>query len=151
MVRRGRLANSEREIILNAIGEEAERRYQENLVQTGYKGLYKFMDAFNFEPDIQAFDNNYWLDTGDTETTRILTYLEYGTGLYGPNQKPIQSSKISEKTGVNTLLKFKYRGVQLYKMTVKGIKPGFMFTKAIESVRNERNMLMRNVRLEEEI
>lgn len=147
MVRRGRLSNIERLMILEKIGEEAEKRYRQNLVNTGYKGRW-FKNAFHYEPDIYAFDNYYELDTGNQELNQILKYLEYGTGLYGSKRRMIQSKRISEKTGNKLLLKFKYEGQWFFKRKVKGIKPGFMFTKAIESVRNEFNQLMRRFRLE---
>lgn len=146
MVRAGRISDDERFEILVELGEEAIRRYQYNLRNCGYKGYGKFKNAMQYEPDVAAFDNYYYLDTGNEELNRILRYLEYGTGLYGPKGEVIQSSKTSPRTGNQLLLKFKYKGHQLYKMTVKGIKPAFNFTKAVESVRNERNMLQRQIR-----
>ena len=146
MTRRGRIADDERFLILQELGEYAKEKYQENLRRTGYKGMSKFMDAFQYEPDVKNFDNHYWIDTGNEELNRILRYLEYGTGLYGPNRKRIESKKTSPKTGNQLLLKFNYRGVPLYRMSVKGIKPGFMFTKAIESVRHNRNILQKMAR-----
>jgi len=149
-LRSGRLSYVEREILLERIGEEAEKRYRQNLTNTGYKG-YWFMDAFKFIPDVYNFENYYELDTGNTELNKILGYLEYGTGLYGKRKRMIQSKKISKKTGQKLLLKFEYEGNWIFKRKVKGIKPGFMFTKAVESVRNEWETLIRRFRLEEGI
>lgn len=147
MVRAGRLSNIERLLILEKLGEEANKRYLENLRNTGYKG-YWFKNAFNFSPDVDNFENYYELNTGNQELNKILTYLEYGTGLYGSRKRMIKSSKISAKTGNLLLLKFKYVGRWFYQRSVRGVKPGFMFTKAVESVRNEFNQLFRRFRLE---
>ena len=147
MVRAGRLANIERLMILEKIGQEADKRYRSNLINTGYKGRW-FKNAFKFEPDVESFDNYYELDTGNAELNQILTYLEYGTGLYGKRKRMIQSKKTSQKTGNKLLLKFKSEGKWFFKRKVKGIKPGFMFTKAVESVRNEFKQLVRRFRLE---
>jgi len=147
MVRRGRLSDEERYLILERIGEEAENRYRQNLLRTGYKGD-KFRNAFLFAPDVDAFDNEYTLDTGNSKLNQILQWLEYGTGLYGSLKHMIQSKRVSTKTGKQLLLKFKAEGDWIYKRQVKGIKPGFMFTKAVQSVRNEHNTLMQRYRSE---
>ena len=147
MVKSGRISNQARAIILDELGKIAERRYKTNLRNAGIKGYMHFNYAFNYAPDIDAFDNEYWIDTGNDHLNRILKFLEYGTGLYGPNKTPISSKKISAKTGNPLLLKFKYKGRQLFKASVKGIKPAFMFTKAVESVRHERARLQRAIRV----
>ena len=147
MVRAGRLSNEERLVILEKIGKEAEKRYRQNLRNTGFKKTW-FNIAFQFAPDPINFDNDYMLDTGSEHLNRILQWLEYGTGLYGSRKRMIQSSKTSPKTGNKLLLKFKVVGAWVYKRKVKGIKPGFMFTKAVESVRNEHTSLMRRFRME---
>lgn len=146
-LRAGRLALAERYEILEYIGKEANRRYLRNLKATGYKGT-KFKKAFHFEPDPVAFDNHYYLETDSEELNRILQYLEYGTGLYGKRKRAITSKKTSPKTHQQLLLKFKYEGQMVFTRQVKGVKPGFMFTKAVESVRNEFKMLMRIARAE---
>lgn len=137
-MKRGRIAYVEREIILNEMGREAEARYQYNLKQSGYKWEH-FDMAFHWEPDVVAFDNSYWLDTGNEHLNKILTWLEYGTGLFGPKGK-----MIVPKT--KKFMKFKINTRWIFARRIKGIKPMFAFTKAIESVRNERIGLQRQIR-----
>lgn len=132
----------DRRRILNLIGREAERRYKYNLAQTGYQGEI-FKHAFKWEPDEDAFLNYYYLDAGSQRLNQILQYLEYGTGLYGSiKSKWIESTKISPRTGKRLLLKFKYEGDFIYKRRTRGIKPGFMFTKAVESVNEDMPRLI---------
>ena len=149
-LRPGRISNVEKGDILEYIGQEATRRYKRNLFETGYKGDV-FKEAFFFSPDQFGIDNYYWLDAGSKRLNEILRYLEYGTGLYGPLKKSIQSKKISYKTGNLVLLKFKIEESFIYTRSVKGIKPGYMFTKAVESVRNERSRLQREYRVKAQI
>jgi len=133
---------AERRRILSLIGREAKRRYQYNLQQTGYNGEI-FKHAFKYEIDEENFQNYYHLDTGSIKLNQILQYLEYGTGLYGSlKSKWIESTKISPKTGKRLLLKFRYEGDFIYKRKVRGIKPGFMFTKAVESINRDMNKLV---------
>jgi len=137
-MKRGRIAYYEREVILDEIGQEAENRYIYNLRQSGYK-TEQFDTAFHWEPDVDLFDNSYFLDTGDQHLNKVLQYLEYGTGLYGPKGRII-------KPVAKKMMKFNIDGQTIFTRRVKGIKPMFAFTKAIESVRNERVGLQRQIR-----
>jgi len=137
-----KLEFADRRRILRMIALEARRRYQYNLLQTGYKGNY-FMDAFKYEIDEEHFKNYYYLDTGNQKLNQILQYLEYGTGLYGSlKHKYIESTRISDRTGKRLLMKFEYEGNFIFKRKVRGIKPGFMFTKAVESIRHDMKQLV---------
>ena len=147
-LRAGRISNDERFDILQYIGEEGERRYKNNLMASGFKFDY-FLEAFKWDTYIDAFQNYYYLDSGNEHLNKILKWLEYGTGLYGPAGKVIQSSQISQKTGRQLLLKISARkpGPYTYTKSVRGIKPGYMFTKAVESLENDREYLQRQYRL----
>lgn len=139
----GRPGLEEQKIILEKIGQEAEKRYQYNLQQTGYQGEW-FKHAFKWESDAETMTNYYYLDTGNQKLNQILQYLEYGTGLYGSlKAKWIESTRISPRTGKRLLLKFQYEGNFIYKRKVKGIKPGFMFTKAVASIQDDTDRLIR--------
>ena len=137
-MRRGRIGFVEREIILDEIGREAEERFKYNLRQSGYKWRH-FDQAFHWAPNVETFDNDYWLDAGDDHLNKVLQWLEYGTGLFGP-----KGQMILPKT--RRYMKFRKKGNIIFARKVKGIKPMFAFTKAIESVRNERVGLQKQIR-----
>lgn len=144
-----RLEYAKRRRILSLVGREAERRYQYNLVQTGYQGEV-FKHAFKFEIDEENFQNYYYLDTGSVRLNLILQYLEYGTGLYGSlKSKWIESTRISPTTGKRLLLKFNYEGRFIFTRKVRGVKPGFMFSKAVDSIQKDMDKLVQYYRLKQ--
>lgn len=127
--------------ILNEIGKLAQGRFNQNLFFGG-KGynLRLFMNTLKFEPNLDTFENEYWIDTGDAELTKKAYYFEYGTGMHnskGP-KRMIKSRSIGKMKFKGTK---KFKGQIIYADEVKGVKPVFMMTRAVESVRNERNIL----------
>jgi hypothetical protein len=130
---------------LNAMGEEANKRYKENLKRyamlAGYNILNAdFLTAFKWRPVWTKLDNEYWLDCGNDEWNRVLRYFEYGTGLFGPKEDFIYAKNYR-------YMKFFWKRQQkwIYAEKTTGIRGGFMFTKAVESVRNEKELFLRDL------
>ena len=145
-MRRGRLSNDERSQVLYFLGRHAQQMYVHNL-KMKLRTYRRFMYALKFAPDIDSFQNHYWTETRSSEDERILNYLEFGTGLNGSSRRRI-IEPVSKK-----FLKFKGRGKwsgkTFFKKYVRGVKPGFMFTKTVEYMthNNERLKTMARMRL----
>ena len=144
-IRSGRLSNDERLFILQMLGEEARRRYDRNLITGGHQYNLKILKgSLQFAPDVEAFQNVYWIDTGSRKLNEIANYFEYGTGMYN-TQRRGQAIKSKTKGGV---LKFRkaWHGIK-FATSVSGVKPVFMKARAEKSIENERNSLQREIRL----
>jgi len=127
--------------ILNSIGKIAQGRYNQNLF-FGAKGynLRMLMNTLHFEPNLSTFENRYWIETGSQELDKLAHYFEYGTGIYnskGP-KRMIKPRSVGKMVFPGTK---KFAGQMIFTDEIKGVKPVFMMTKAVESVKNERNML----------
>ena len=146
----GRISNEEREIILTELGLVAQAKYDEFVVQGGQaKGynLYKLQGSLSFRPNIQTFENEYWLEGRDSEWTKIAEYFEYGTGLH--NQRRAGKYRAGYiKPKVQKYLQFVAKdGNFVSTKRVAGVKPIFAMTKAVKFVEFNRDRLQRDIRL----
>jgi len=133
------------------IAKETVRRYKKNLYNMKYgegsSGV--IFNALKYQLDTKNRVIYMRADTGSSHMNLVLRGLEYGTGIYGPNKVPIypihhkylrfkKSDKYSffrHKEDINGHA-FEAGGY-IYATAVRGVKPGFMLTKAIKSIQNE--------------
>jgi hypothetical protein len=147
-LRPGRLANVERLEILNELGKLAQERYADiiSINHFGYD-LDIIKDGLQFKPNVQTFENEYWIDNGSEELNLIAHYFEYGTGIQntsGPGKAIIPLQKKAMKF-------FAKRGALIFARRVKGVRPLFMFERTMSEMNNNRSRLMRRFRLELDI
>lgn len=128
--------------VLERMGRLAQSKYNQNLFFGGKGYNLRFlMDTLYYAPDLEAFDNEYWVDTGTEEGNKIADYFEYGTGLYNTKgRKKMIRPKRDDKMKFEGTKKFK--GQFIFTKEVKGVKPVFMMTRAVNSVRHERNKII---------
>jgi len=144
MVRRGRIADDERLILLQELGKIAQQRYNKNLKHGGHQynlGILK--NALQFSPNIEVFENYYWIDTGNQELNKIAEYFEYGTGIHNTRYR---RGPIVPKKGKVMKFRKSWYGIR-FAAGVQGVRPVFMMTKAVKSVENERVTLQRQIRI----
>jgi hypothetical protein len=146
----GRISNLEREEILIELGNIAQEKYDEFIVQGGLsKGynLFKLKGSLKFKTDVESFENVYYLEGQDSNWTDIANYFEYGTGIYNTTRagkwrggyiKPIYADYMRF---VNKFGKF------VSTKRVKGVHPIFAMQKAIKYVDFNRKRLQRNIRI----
>ena len=79
----GRLSNDERLIILNELGLEVQSRFNKNIKYNphGYN-LKLLLNSLHFAPDVNNFENYYWVDTGHDKLNELANYFEHGTGVH---------------------------------------------------------------------
>jgi hypothetical protein len=142
--------------ILDGLYKAVQKKFNENLKTIlGAKQYeyHSFMNAVRYHPDPVKMVNHYYLDAGDTQSktdgktrNEVLGFMEYGTGLYGAKAEWIESNKISPRTGKQMMLKFTASdGSTQYKIRVRGIRPGFMYTKALEYVEHNKKSIINKV------
>jgi len=143
----GRISNIERKAILLELGKKVQEQY--NMIVKNNTQNYKLdilEDSLQFEPDIQNFNNIFWIDTGDAELTKIAYYFEYGTGLY--NEQIRFARNRSYIYPVNSRM-FKFRkpwhGIS-FMDKVAGVHPVAMMAKAIKIIDQNRNYIQRDIR-----
>lgn len=148
----GRISYEEKELILQRLGELAQEKYDEFLMQgasaKGYN-LEILKGSLKFDTDVFSFDNVYYLEGSDDNITRFANYFEYGTGLYNTKRagkyragyiKPVDAEYmtfLSNKTGKFVKAK-----------KTKGVEPIFAMEKAKKYVEFNRDVIQRNIRLE---
>jgi len=147
-LRRGRLSNYERELILIELGELTRQRYDEYLERNnrGYN-LNLLKGSLQFIPMPNAFENEYYLNASDEELTKLAYYFEYGTGLFNTKTRiKANLDYIRSKSG--KLLRFQdKKGKLIFTPKVKGVRPVFAMTKAIKSIDQQRDVLQRGIRI----
>lgn len=149
-LRAGRLSITERLAILFEIGKEAQRRYNHNILTgAGNYNLRMLKNSLQFEPDPYAFENVYWIDTGNEEKNKIADYFEYGTGLFNTKSRAGAMSRgyIRPIDSNYMVWKNKSSGKMIFAKKTKGVMPVFMMTKAVKSVQFDREYLQRQIRL----
>jgi len=146
-LRKGRLSNAERLIILQELGEIASDRY-DRYIESNKQGynLDLLKGGLQYIPNIQTFENIYYVDTGSEELNKISRFFEYGTGIYNTEFK--HSTFIKPKN--SKYLKFigtnQYAGVTVFAQKVKGVRPIMMFQKTVKSMAQDREYLQRDIR-----
>jgi len=140
-----------RESTMKLIAEEVVLRYKNNLQQMQYGTVDGIMaNALKYTLDVRDSVIIFNLTTGNIHFDQVLKGMEYGTGVYGPNARPIvpKHSKYLKFPiyGTYTHLYRQRSGEKLagqktfvkngwvYTTATKGVKPGFMMTKAMKSV-----------------
>lgn len=146
----GRITREEKLEILQQLGEIAQEKYDEYIVQGGMtKGynLTKLKGSLKFEPDVEAFENEYYLEGEDEQWTKIANYFEYGTGLY--NQRRAGKYRAGYiRANVADFMRFKTKdGKWVVTDKVRGVQPIFAMEKAIKYVQFNRKKLQREIRL----
>jgi hypothetical protein len=119
--------------ILNEIGRITKGRYNQNLYfgSQGYN-LGLLMNALKYKVT-KDLELKCWIDAGDEKLNRIALYFEYGTGL---NNTEGRRKRIFARK--SEFMKFKdKKGKWVTAREVSGVRPIFMMTKAILSVKNE--------------
>lgn len=146
-LRAGRLAYEERFIILQKLGEYAQKQYA-RYVESNSQGydLSLIKDGLQFEPDIYAFENLYWVDNRDSKLDEIAVYFENGTGIFNTKHRKSDRRKISLR-GSDKLMVFRkpWKGVKAA-WAVKGVRPIFMFRRTLKSIEFNRAHLQRQIR-----
>lgn len=152
IVRRGRISDNERLLILMELGKLVQRRYNKNLKfgAHGYN-LDLLKNSLKFSPNIEAFQNIYWIETGNKKLDEIANYFEYGTGLHNQrkrNQKGQFSKRTTIKAKTKRYMKFRkpWKG-KLFMKEVKGVQPVWMMQKAVKSVEQQKENLQKKIRL----
>jgi len=146
-LRAGRLANAERLMILDEIGKYARKMYNRYLVQNsqGYD-LSLLHDALQYAPDVDSFENDYWVDTGDEKLNDLASYFEYGTGMYNTKYRKSNRTRITSKTaGKAMVFRKPWKGIS-GAMSVKGVRPVFMFRRTLKSIEFNRPYIQREIR-----
>ena len=147
----GPIAPDEKLRILLRLGVIAQNKYDEYIVQGGNaKGynLSPLKGSLYFKPDIDEFDNHYWLEGTDSHWTAVANYFEYGTGLYN-QRKSGQYRAGYIKPQVAEYMKF-VAGDGKFVMTkkVKGVHPILAMEKAIKFIEFNRKRIQRQIRVE---
>lgn len=146
LLRAGRLSLDEREIILQELGEIAQKKYNQNLFFGG--GGYKLgflKNALHFVRDIFAFENEYWIDTGSDEKNKLAKFFEYGTGMQNIKYKHMIKSTSGKK--MRFLGTHKWAGQVLFVNEIKGVRPILMFNRTLKFMEHNRPYLQRRIRL----
>jgi len=147
----GPISPAEKEEILTELGKIAQDKYDEYIVQGGMaKGynLHVLMGSLKFSPDIESFENDYWLEGKDEHWTKIANYFEYGTGLYNQNRAGRYRAGYI-KPQVQDYMKFVAKdGKFVMTQRVRGVHGIFAMEKAIKYTQFHRKSLQRAIRLE---
>jgi hypothetical protein len=147
MIKSGRISNKERFAILLELGRMAQEIY-DHIVTSNPRGyrLSMLEGSLKFQPNIETFNNVYWIDTGDEKLNDIAYYFEYGTGLYNTKVRFLRNRDYIRPVN-RTLMIFRkpWHGI-LAMRKVKGVMPVSMMTKAVKTIDNERDYLQREIR-----
>ena len=149
-IRAGRLAYNERAIILDELGRETQRRYNDNILwRAGGYNLQKLKNSLQFQSDIYSNQNTYWIDTGNEELNRIADYFEYGTGIHNTKSRPGATSTDYIRPKKKEFMKWrsKITNKMIFAKQTQGVRPVFMMTTAISSVEHDKDSLQRQIRL----
>jgi len=147
-LRAGRISNVERLSILTALGKYAQKRYNEYVTNNRYGYNLKLLKgALQFVPDVDAFENEYFVDTGSRKLNSIAAYFENGTGLYNTKYKHTGRARIEPGTG-KMLLYFRkpWHGIKAM-ASVRGVRPVFMLKRTMKSIEFNRAVLQRQIRI----
>ena len=146
MIKSGRISNRERLIILLELGKRVQKIY-DNIVTNNPRGynLAMLEGSLQFLPNVNMFDNSYWIDTGDQKLNDIAYYFEYGTGLYNTKVRVMNRGPILPVHGTLMLFRKPWHGI-LAARKVAGVQPVHMMTKAVKTVENDRYYLQREIR-----
>jgi hypothetical protein len=126
--------------ILLKIGKETQIRYNRNLYHgAGGYNLSKLKDSLKFIPDLQNFENNYYLEGKTEELTKLAYYFEYGTGLFNTRSKKGYIRPINYEY---MMWKDPETGALIKAKKTKGVKPVFAMTKAIASVKHDEESIV---------
>lgn len=147
----GRVSNEEREIILQRLGEIAQEKYDEFIVQGGNaKGynLEPLKGSLKFETDVNEFDNVYWLENDDPYWTDVAIYFEYGTGIFNQKRAGKYRGGYIKPTTAKYLKFVAKDGNFVMTKRVKGVHPIFAMEKTITYINFNRARLQRKIRQE---
>lgn len=143
-LRAGRLSYAERDIILQTLGTLAQEKYDEEVThnQYGYN-LSLLKGSLQYESDLIAFENYYYLENPDPELNDLAHYFEYGTGLFNTKNRRGPIIPVTK-----SILKFRkeWNGI-MFARQVKGVRPIFAFTTTVQYMRQNRQHLQREIRL----
>ena len=145
----GRISNAERAIILDRLGRDAQILYDQFIMhnEQGYD-LRKLKGSLQFEPNIQAFKNRYYLKGKDSKWTKIAYYFEYGTGLFN-SKRAGQYHGGYIKPVTREYMHFLCKDGRWRKTKrVAGVHPVFAMTKAEKIIEFNRADLQRQIRME---
>ena len=145
-LRPGRLSNDERLALLIEIGIYAQKKYKEyvNKNKQGYN-LDTIQDGLQFSPDVDAFENEYFIDNGKEYKNKIAAYFENGTGLWNVKYKLTARKRI--RAIRFKVMKFRkvWKGIR-FAHSVKGVRPIYMLRRTLKSIQFNRAKLQRDMR-----
>lgn len=148
MVRSGRLANTEREMILDAIGNKAREKFNDILDSNNHSyNLGLFKNILYWEKDINEFKNIYYMKGETEEITKLAYYFEYGTGLYNTKLRTSGRDRIYPKIADRFVFRKPWKGIKGAR-SVSGVRPIFMMTKSVKYVEQNQDILLREIRIE---
>lgn len=141
---------SEKQIILETLGEFAQQKYNEFVDRNseGYN-LSVLKGCLQYEINLDTFDLDYYLEGRDQGLTDIANYFEYGTGLYNSKRagkyragyiKPVHQ-KYMMFMGTKA-----FEGDFIKTKRVKGVKPIFAMTKTIAFMKQNRKRFQHTIR-----
>jgi hypothetical protein len=126
--------------ILMALGKEAQKRYNKNMLEgAGNYNLSKLQNTLKFIPNLQTFENEYYLEGDSEEQTRIAYYFEYGTGLFNTRSRKKYITPINFE---HMKWKDKKSGKMIFAKRTKGVRPVFAMTKAVLSIKYDLDYLL---------
>jgi len=146
----GRISYADRLQILTALGIMAQEKYKYNLKNNhqGYN-LTLLKNALQFEPNVDTFENHYYLETGSEKLNAIANYFEYGTGLNNTGKKA-QGRRYIKSTTPGKYMKFEgtnlFEGTTVFTKKVRGVRPVFAMTKVIRDMTLNRVTYQRDLR-----
>lgn len=144
----GRISNAERFFILTQLGKIAQQKYNDYLLsRAGNYNLQKLRNSLKFLPVVKKFDNKYWIDTGNEELTKVAYYFEYGTGIFNTTNKKAARTYIYPRSGPYLIWRDKNSNRMIFAKRTKGVRPIFMMTTAVAYIRQNREVLIRRIRL----
>jgi len=146
----GRISNAERLAILIRLGELAQQKYDEFVIQGGNSKGYSLgplTGSLQYVPNIATFENEYYLEGRDEHWTNIAYFFEYGTGLH--NVTRASEARAYIKPTESSYLKFVTKqGKWVTTKQVEGVYPVFAMTKAVKYIEFNRARIQREIRLE---
>jgi len=148
-LRPGRLSNDERLMILNKLGEMAQKMYKDNIDQNsqGYN-LTLIREGLKYIPYPAQFWNYYFIDNGSEELDKIAMYFEYGTGLYSTVTADRDFIKPKNYKYMSFIGTKNYANMFIFTKKVKGVRPIMMYQKTMWNLETNKDYLQRLARME---
>ena len=136
--------------VLMELGNMAQKNFNKNIFfGSGSYDLSVLKNALHFSPNVDAFENTYYID-GTQSIRNIALWFEYGTGLHATAKtpKPITTKNKSHpymrfepKSGRSKSGGKQYTGAVVFTTHTQGVKPIFMFKRTIKWLEQNRPYL----------